>query len=237
MRQVLVAFVLAASLLRAALGQSSEALRAAVHAFDEAALRLNDDNARPALVHKWLQPIKLAFSNASTAPGLVGLTRKGIKTITDEAGLRVSDVDGADKTANFVVLFDENGLNGQSGYCFSSRWGNKSGSITKVELRMNPMRIRDIDRCAIHEPMYSIGFTSHPHAADRVLSCTFHATRTLTVLDKNLIHTLDDTRMTPGMKSGPASHLACRILGEHMGSPQSDMDAVRRDRTGPTPST
>jgi hypothetical protein len=134
------------------------------------------------------------------------------------------------------VYFDENGLRGQSGDCSANGWWDKNRVLYKGELRINPVRIRDIDRCAIHEPMHAFGFFSHPHGAFSVLSYVYKAQRTLTPLDKHLIHTLYDGRLTAGMPPAAASQLACRILGERLGTPVGDIEAVCRDRKGPAPS-
>ena len=131
-----------------------------------------------------------------------------------------------------MVQFDENGLNGKSGYCFGSAWWDKSKVIYRGELRLNPTRIKDFDRCAIHEPMHSFGFLSHPHAAPSVLSYVNKAQRTLTPLDADLIHTLYDSRLTAGMVPAAASQLACRILAERMKSAGPDIEAVCRNRRG-----
>lgn len=96
-------------------------------------------------------------------------------------------------------------------------------------------RNRDVDRCAIHEPMHTLGFNSHPHGAQSVLSYVYKAQRTLTPLDRLLIRTLYDGRLAPGTALAPASQLACRILGERMAAPVVDIDAVCRDRKGPAP--
>jgi hypothetical protein len=215
-----------------ALGQTT--LAEAARAFDEAALRASDDNSKPRPVRKWMAPIRLAFSNPSAAPALVEISRQGVRTIAVEAGIAVMDAAQGDATANYVVLFDENGLRGQAGDCSANGWWNKDGVIYKAELRINPVRIRDIDRCAVHEPMHSFGFFSHPHSALSVLSYVYKAQRTLTPLDRHLIRTLYDRRLTTGMAASAASQLACRILGERMGSPPADIDAVCRDRKGPT---
>ncbi len=74
-------------------------------------------------------------------------------------------------------------------------------------------------------------------AAQSVLSYVQHGQRSLTPLDQHLIHTLYDPRLQPGMAPAPASQLACRILGERLGAAAADIDAVCRDRKGPTPST
>ena len=214
--------------------QSRETLAEAARAFDESALRSNDDNTKPMPVRKWMAPIRLGFANPGAAPGLVDLARQGIKTIAAEAGVVVVDLAANDSTANFVVHFDENGLNGKSGYCFGSAWWDKGKVIYKGELRLNPTRIRDFDRCAIHEPMHSFGFLSHPHAAPSVLSYVNKGQRSLTPLDADLIHTLYDPRLTPGMMPAAASQLACRILAERMRSSGPDIEAVCRDRRGPS---
>jgi hypothetical protein len=215
-------------------GQLRSALADAARAFDESALRSEDNNAKPMPVRKWTDAVRLAFANPAAAPALVEVARQGIKTIATEAGISVIDVPDKDPSANFVVVFDENGLNGKSGYCFGSAWWNKSRVIYRGELRLNPMRIKDFDRCAIHEPLHSFGFLSHPHAADSVLSYVTHAQRTLTALDRDLIHTLYDSRLTPGMPPAPASRQACRILGERLRASAADIAATCNDRKGPT---
>jgi hypothetical protein len=217
--------------------QSREVLIDAARAFDESALRADDNNAKPMPVRKWMSPITLAFANPGAAPVLVDVATQGIRTIASEAAIAVTVAAANDATANFVVYFDENGLNGKSGYCFGSARWDKSRVIYRGELRLNPTRIRDFDRCAIHEPLHSFGFLSHPHAALSVLSYVNKGQRALTPLDVNLIHTLYDPRLTPGMPPGPASEMACRILGERMRSPAPDIEAVCRDRRGPTQGT
>jgi len=214
-----------------------EVLSEAARAFDEAALRQKDDNAKPAPVRKWMKTIRLAFDNPGAMPSLVDRTRQAIKVEATEAGLAVVDVERSDATMNYKVLFDENGLTGDAGSCFGSFWWNNGSEITRAELRINPVRIRDIDRCIYHEPMHTLGFGSHPHAAFSVLSYVYKAQRTPTPLDIHLLHTLYDARMTPGLKPAPASQLACRILGERLASSAADIDAVCRDRKGPTPAS
>jgi len=238
MARVLFGVMLAVVISTAAAhGQSSsrEALADAARAFDEAALRLGDDNARPVPVRKWMAPIRLIFDNPRAAPNLVELTRAALKTDAAETGIAVIDLDAGDKSANFIVYFDENGLSGQSGSCFGGARWRKDFVIISGQLRINPARIMDIDRCAIHEPLHALGFSSHPHAALSVLSYVYKAQRTLTPLDRNLLHTLYDQRLAPGTKPEPASQLACRILGERMNAAAADIEAVCRDRKGPTP--
>jgi hypothetical protein len=48
--------------------------------------------------------------------------------------------------------------------------------------------------------LHTLGSSSHPHAAASVLSYVYKAQRALTPLDLNLIHTLYDPRMTPGLQ-------------------------------------
>ena len=85
-------------------------LAALSRAFDESALRNDDDdNAKPASVRKWTGPIRLAFSNASRAPGLVETTRKALALVAAETTtITVADVAADDSSANFIVSFDEN---------------------------------------------------------------------------------------------------------------------------------
>jgi len=215
-----------------ALAQSRATLADAARAFDESALRSNDDSAKPMPVRKWMAPIKLAFANPSASPGLVELSRQGVKTLAVEAGIEVIDLTDAD-AANYVIYFDENGLRGRAGDCSANGWWNKNRVMYKGELRINPTRNRDVDRCTIHEPMHTLGFFSHPHGAQSVLSYVYKAQRSLTPLDKHLIRTLYDRRMTPGLAAAPASQLACRILGERLGSTAADIEAVCRERKGP----
>ena len=181
---------------------------------------------------KWLAPIRLAFANPSAAPALVQISRQGVKTLAAEAEIPVVDLAEPNATVNFIVYFDENGTRGQAGDCSARGGWNKNMAIIKGELRINPTRMRDIERCVIHEPMHALGFFSHPHAALSVLSYVYKAQHTLTTLDKHLIHTLYDPRMTPGLPTAPASQLACRILGERMAVAEADIEAVCRDASG-----
>jgi hypothetical protein len=234
MTRLLGCLLLAGSLVSTnALAQSREALADAARAFDESALRANDDNAKPMPIRKWADPVRLVFVNTGAAPGLVEESRRGVKTIAAEANIAVVDLPDNDPTGNFTILFDENGLRGRSGDCSANGWWRKDRVIYKGELRLNPMRIRDFDRCAIHEPMHAFGFFSHPHAADSVLSYVQKAQRRLTALDVHLIHVLYDARLAPGTPAGPASRQACRLLGERMRSAAADIEAVCSQRPGP----
>jgi hypothetical protein len=102
----------------AAGAQSRLALVDAARAFDESALRADDNNAKPMPVRKWMGAVRLSFANASAAYRLVEPSRQGIKTIASEAGIAVVDLGNGDPWANFVVFFDENGL---TGYCFKGQ--------------------------------------------------------------------------------------------------------------------
>jgi hypothetical protein len=214
--------------------QSRDDLATAARAFDESALRYSDDNAKARSVRKWTEPIRLAFDNPGAAPNLVELTRQAVKTIAAEADISIVDLAAKDATGTMVVYFDENGLYGRSGDCIAQNWLRNDWAIRRGELRINPTRMRGIDRCVTHESMHAFGFNSHPHAALSVLSYVYKAQRTLTDLDRNLIHTLYDPRMSLGLK--PASQLACRILGERLGSSADDVTTVCTDRKGPVPS-
>ncbi len=222
--------------LATAQGQSRDELAGAARAFDEAALRSGDDNSKPMPVRKWTAPIRLGFANSGAAPTLVDLTRAAVRSNAAEAGVEAVDLPDRESTANFIVYFDENGLRGVAGDCVATAWWNKQRALYKAELRINPTRTRDIDRCAVHESMHAFGFLSHPHAALSVLSYVQKAQRSLSPLDKNLIHTLYDPRMTVGLAPAPASQLACRILGERLGSRAEDIAAVCSERKGPVPS-
>ena len=213
--------------------QSRQALADAARAFDESALRAEDNSAKPMPVRKWMAPVRLSFANRSAAPGLVEPSRQAIKTIAAQASIALVDLADGDSSANFVVYFDENGLNGRSGYCFGSARWDKAKVITRGELRLNPTRIRDFDRCAIHEPMHSFGFLSHPHAAESVLSYVFKGQRELTELDRHLIRTLYDPQLRPGTPAPVASQTACRILAKWLNTSTGDADAVCSARTGP----
>ena len=208
----------------------------AARAFDDSALRYGDDNAKARPVRKWTEPIRLAFDNPGAAPNLVELTRQAVKTIAAEADISIVDLAAKDATGTMVVYFDENGLFGRAGDCIAQNWMRNDWAIRRGELRINPTRMRDIDRCVTHESMHAFGFNSHPHAALSILSYVYKAQRTLTDLDRNLIHTLYDPRMTLGLKPAPASQLACRILGERLGSSADDVTTVCTDRKGPVPS-
>ena len=178
---------------------------------------------RPTSVRKWLEPIKLGFDNPSTHPDLVRITRDAVRTIAIEASVPVVDLPAV-AGANFVVFFDENGVNGKAGYCFAKNWW-KSWAINRGELRINPTRMRDIDRCTVHEAMHAFGFNSHPHAALSVLSYVQKAQRTLTPLDLHLIRHALRFAAEPGDEAGTgiAARLphprraARRVGGRHRG--------------------
>jgi hypothetical protein len=232
MKRLLTCLLLAA-LPGIAAAEPRELLAGAARAFGESALRLGDDNAPPTAIRKWREPSRLGFDNPSAHPDLVPISRRAVSLIAAEAGVTVID-QPAGSDANFVVFFDENGMAGKTGSCFVNTWW-KSSAIHRGELRINPARMRDIDRCTLHEAMHAFGFKSHPHAADSILSYTYHGRRALTPLDLHLIRTLYDDRITIGMTPAPASRLACRLLGERLGAASADIEAVCRDRKGPTP--
>jgi hypothetical protein len=223
------AIVLLLLLPIAARAQSRDALIEAARAFDEGALRANDDNAKPMRVRKWTSPIRLAFRTPGAAPGLVRPTGNAIRAIAAEAGVIVLDVAIGD-SPNFAVSFDENESSGQRN-CFSQSW-SKKGGIYRADLKVNPAYASSIDACIIHEAMHAFGFISHPHAADSVLSYGYRR-RALTALDRHLIRTLYDPRLAPNLAAQPASQLACRILGERLAVSGADIEAVCSARKGP----
>lgn len=215
--------------------QLRDELEAGARAFDDGALRREDDNAKATPIRKRTGPIRLAFRNSGTAPGLVEPTRQAVRLIAAEAAIKVNDVAADDPSADFIVSFDENESSDGKRNCFSLTWW-KAWSITRNELKINPASGSGIDRCIIHEAMHAFGFNSHPHAADSVLSYVYKR-RALTPIDMHLIHTLYDPRMTVGLQPAPASQLGCRILGERMGSSTDDIAAICNGRKGPVPST
>src|SRR3954451_15994353 len=124
-RLLAVLFLAGLSSAGIAQAQSREVLADAARAFDESALRAEDNSAKPMPVRKWTAPVRLAFANPSAAPALVEISRQGVKTLAAEAGITVNDLAGNDSTANFIVYFDENGLRGRSGDCSANGWWNK----------------------------------------------------------------------------------------------------------------
>src|SRR4029453_3582009 len=87
-----------------ALSQAKEALAGAARAFDESALRADDDNSKPMPVRKWTGPISIPFVNANAASSsLVEESRGGVKTIAAETAITVVDVPNNDPTANFMI--------------------------------------------------------------------------------------------------------------------------------------
>jgi len=229
-------FIALAALLTPTLPSHADDVRGelviAARAFDESALRLGDDNARPIGVRKWRAPIALRFANASRAPGLVEPSRKAIQSIAGQTP-DIAVADAAVDDANFIVFFDENeSASGKNG-CHANV-SSKSWAISRSELKINPAFGASIDGCIIHEAMHAFGFLSHPHGADSVLSYVYRR-RALTPLDIHLVRTLHDPRLKPGTKPAAASQLACRILGERLRATASDVDTVCRDRKGPSP--
>lgn len=199
MNRLLTCLFLAGAVLPAgAMAQSRETLAGAARAFDESDLRRDDDNDKPMPVRKWTAPARLGFANPSAAPNLIELSKHGVRTIAAEAGIAVIAVENAAST-NYLVHFDENGVNGKAGYCFARAWWDKDRVIYRGELRINPMRLHDSDRCAVHEAIHSFGFLSPSHAAMSVLSYVQDGQRSLTPLDQQLIRTLYDDRLVVGL--------------------------------------
>lgn len=214
--------------------QTRDDLATAARAFDEGALRRDDDNAKATPIRKRTGPIHLAFRNSGRAPGLVEPTRRAVRRIAVEAAVIVEDVAADDPSADFIVSFDENESPSGKRNCLAQTWW-KAWSIYRNELKINPAYAGGIDGCIIHESMHAFGFNSHPHGGDSVLSYVYKRSA-LTPLDIHLIHTLYDPRMTIGLKPAAASQLGCRILGERMESSATDVAAVCTDRKGPMPS-
>lgn len=202
---------------------SRDELAEAARAFDEAALRIDDDNTKPVAPRKWLVPIKLAVRNPGKSPGLVAPALKAIRTIAEVAQVEVSEVDISDKGANFIVYFDENGTGNKNNCEALAQW--KNWALTRAEIRINPGLTGLLDNCLIHEAMHAFGLYSHPHAADSVLSYVYKRS-TLTSLDLNLIKTLYDPAMKIGTLPVPASVQACRKLGGLMSVGAADVQAV-----------
>src|SRR5471032_2176841 len=223
-----------ALLWEAASAQTRDDLATAARAFDEGALRRDDDNAKATPIRKRMGPIHLTFRNPGMAPGLVEPTRRAVQRIAAEAAITVEDVAADNPSADFIVGFDENESPSGKRNCLALTWW-KAWAINRNELKINHAYAGGIDGCIIHESMHAFGFNSHPHGGDSVLSYVYKRS-SLTPLDIHLIHTLYDPRMTIGLKPAPASQLACRILGERLGSSADDVTAVCTDRKGPVPS-
>ena len=134
MNRLLACLLLAGAVPPAgAMAQSRETLADAARAFDESALRRDDDNAKPMPVRKWTAPVRLGFSNPSAAPNLIELSKHGVRTIAAEAGIAVIVENAA--SANYLVHFDQNGVNGKAGYCFARAWWDKDRVIYRGERR------------------------------------------------------------------------------------------------------
>lgn len=203
---------------------SREELADAAQAFDESVLRIQDDSTRQSSVRKWTGPIKVAVRNPGKAPGLVHPTIKAIRAIAELAKLEVSEVELTDPGVNFVIFFDENELfNGQLG-CQSTA-PTRNWVIQRAEIKINPAFRGHIDNCIVHEALHAFGFYSHPHGADSVLSYVYRRTA-LTRLDVNLIKTLYDPAMRPGLTPLRASVQACQILARLMDSSAQDTREV-----------
>jgi hypothetical protein len=203
-------------------------LTEAVRAFDEAALRLGDDNSQPTGVVKWTGPLRVAVRYGSRAPGLVQPSLAAVRVIAETAGLAVTDVDIADTNpatgANFVIFFDENALkNNCIAFPRYEKW-----ALVRAEIQINHAYRGSLDNCVIHEAMHAFGFMSHPHAADSVLSYVYQRPK-LTTLDVNLIKTLYDPAMKIGTTPRKASALACGLLARSMSIGDGDRDAVCGD--------
>ena len=184
----------------------------------------NGPRRNPSFWHSTIRPRPLAWSS--------GRGKRSSSRWPKARGVAaVVDREKGDKSSNYAVLFDENGFNGQSRYCWGSAWLNKAFDITRAELRINPSRIRDIDRSEVHEPMHTLGFNSPPHAALSVLSNTYKGKRTLTPLDLRLIHTLYDDRLPAGNETGRSiAESVPAFWASVLGSSAADIVAVCTDR-------
>lgn len=205
-----------------------DALAEAARAFDESALRDDDDNAKPSSVRKWMTSLRIAVRNGNGAPRLVQPAIKAVRAIAEVAGVAVSEVDAADSGANFIIYFDENESSGKRDCRAFPRWQN--WALVHAEVKINPTFGGLLDYCLIHEPMHAFGFLSHPHGADSVLSYVYHR-KALTPLDINLIKTLYDPALKVGMPPAAASQQACRLLAGRLGSSDADRQAVCDGRT------
>lgn len=218
---------------RVALGDARDDLTNAAQAFEQAALRLQDSDDRPRGVVRWAQPIFYAATNPSASSSIERAAYAAVKRIAAIAGVAVEEVAAADPRANYRVIMTDNeapAAPGQAGArtCYSqTAW--KAFAITKVDLYINFNSIRRIDRCLIHEALHGFGFQSHPHSGDSILSYVYNRSD-LTTLDRLLIETLYDRRLTLGMPRAVAAKTACRILGEKMSTPAADIEAVCSQR-------
>lgn len=214
-------------------GATKSDLETASLAFEQSALRLGDSDERPSRPIKWTTPIFYVATNAAGSPTLERLAWAAAQRIAAIAGVPIEEVPNGDSRANFFVILTENeapAAPGQAGAqtCYARQWW-KGWKLTKVELYMNFKNFSRIDRCAIHEVLHNFGFMSHPHGADSILSYVFNR-RDLTALDKQLIETLYDPRMTPGLPRADAAKLGCRILGGKIGASAPDIEALCQNR-------
>lgn len=221
-----------ATMTGAAAAPPRSELEMLARAFDEGALRIND--SAPAPLAKWSGTLYYAPHNGSAQPAI---ERQVIKALRDMAGiarLNLVVVESDDKRANVVARFSEN--EGPSGgqNCYAQWWRTDEGVITRVEININFKSWRGIDRCVVHETLHGFGFQSHAHSADSVLSYV-SGRSSLTQIDRMLLETLYDHRLTAGTAPLVASRTACRILAEKINANPLDAHAVCEMRPGPQP--
>jgi hypothetical protein len=205
-------------------------LEAAARAFDDSALRIGD--SRPAPFIRWTGPIFYAARNTNASPELAVALRRTTGELAGLAGLGVTDVALSDGRLNYTADFSDNESASGVRTCHAY-WQFAKGAITRVIVTVNFANIRRMERCLVHETMHAMGFRSHPHSSDSVLSYTYAGNRSLTRIDRMLIAVLYDKRLAANLPVAAASRQACRLLAEHVGASAADFAAVCETRNGP----
>lgn len=202
------------------LAQRPITLEQAMKAFDAAALRV-DDYAL-ADVARWTVPIYLAIAGYSGMSSVAPEIEAAIRDMARLAKVPMHRVEWGDPRANVRFRPSAGDLGSASNWpCRTSlSWGH--GALQYAEVTVNLANEGRITRCINHEIMHVFGLRSHAHASASVLSYTHSNFTRPSAIDRLMIETLYDTRLTPGTSAASATRIACSIMADKLGASESE---------------
>ena len=208
--------------------QEQLTLEQATGAFDAAALRVNDYAA--ADVARWTGPIYLAIAGYSGMSSVAPEIEAAVRDVARLAKVPVHRVEWSDPRINVRFRPSAGDVGSASTWpCRTSlSWGH--GALQHADVTVNLANEGRITRCINHEIMHVFGLRSHAHAAASVLSYTHSNNTRPSAIDRLMIETLYDSRLSPGTSAISATRIACSIMADKLGVSQSERSRQCRGR-------
>jgi hypothetical protein len=178
----------------------------------------------PTRVVRWENEIRMKLSGIDLAQHRDYIT-KAIRTVTDEAGVRlvdVSDLPNADQLANFKLEVVPDTALEDNQPCVTYL---DFKTEDKIDFGTMQMRSKDVWRCSYHEAMHLMGVRGHP-SGKTVLSYFPSKVDGLLPLDRVMLRAW----YSPKMRGGMTPLEAFQVLGDELVATMPDRTAAAQSR-------